>query len=799
MSSGVDPAIADPIGLMVSLVAAVEGGLGAGQIREVVSGVAGGRAKSRQLAGALRARPAVLLDGGSPAPRGVADLLIALRRAGATSISSPRCKSCAKDLRTYQRRGEDWYCAVCGPRPEPCAGCGSWRRVATRDCSGKPRCRRCPDVDGADPIAVICALVIAIQPDADTEVIADAVRAVAPRPSHQRRLAGALEDNPALLTGSGHLAPVPAVLRLIEALNDHGVIGVVRPCCPRCHRAVRIYKPLDGERVCRNCLAKARVEPCSRCGAVREPATRDEHRRPICPSCLVADPANLETCVNCGRRRPVNTRTLHGPICATCPPLPTMVCSICTESAPCGISRLTGKPWCFACQGRSASCSGCGQVKAVRSGSLDEPRCEDCTEAALRPGCPTCGERPRPGGCPHCRLERRLRELMGGPDGCVHPALVTLHEALATTKPPTTALRWLTRRTVSTFLADVAAGRRALNHQALDGLPQSPTLEHLRSVLVSTGALPARDEHMARLERVIDELVDTRADPAEGQLLHRYAIWHLLHRLRRRTGGQPITHEQLTAVRQQLHAAIALLDWLSGEHLTLATAGQGDLERWLSRPEGVNHHHPGSFVRWATKQQLTTLVFPATRWQGPATTPDDQARWEVARRLLHDDTLNIRDRVAGLLVLLYAQKTTTIARLTIDRLDTADAAVRLRLGPVPIVLPDPLAQLVTNLTTDQHGHATTAADGPSPWLFPGGQPGRPISAGHLRQRLTMIGVHPRQARNSALSQLAAELPAAILARLLGIDISVAVAWQRISGGDWMTYAADVSRRPLAND
>ena len=30
--------------------------------------------------------------------------------------------------------------------------------------------------------------------------------------------------------------------------------------------------------------------------------------------------------------------------------------------------------------------------------------------------------------------------------------------------------------------------------------------------------------------------------------------------------------------------------------------------------------------------------------------------------------------------------------------------------------------------------------------------------------------------------------------MLGIHIDVAVAWQRISAGDWMTYAADVSRR-----
>jgi hypothetical protein len=30
--------------------------------------------------------------------------------------------------------------------------------------------------------------------------------------------------------------------------------------------------------------------------------------------------------------------------------------------------------------------------------------------------------------------------------------------------------------------------------------------------------------------------------------------------------------------------------------------------------------------------------------------------------------------------------------------------------------------------------------------------------------------------------------------MLGIHIKVAVAWQQASAGDWMTYAADLSRR-----
>ena len=52
----------------------------------------------------------------------------------------------------------------------------------------------------------------------------------------------------------------------------------------------------------------------------------------------------------------------------------------------------------------------------------------------------------------------------------------------------------------------------------------------------------------------------------------------------------------------------------------------------------------------------------------------------------------------------------------------------------------------------------------------------------------------RAVRSTALFQLATDLPAAILARMLGIHITVAVAWQRARSGDWTDYAAEISRR-----
>ena len=297
------------------------------------------------------------------------------------------------------------------------------------------------------------------------------------------------------------------------------------------------------------------------------------------------------------------------------------------------------------------------------------------------------------------------------------------------------------------MLADIAAGRRQLTHGELDDLEQTPILAHLRSVLVATGTLPPRDEQMARLERFVSDTLATRIDPDQRQILHRYAIWHLLRRLRSRNNGQAATIQQYAVVHQHVRAAVVLLDWLTAQHLSLATCRQADLERWLAGSEASHRYHAGHFVRWATRNRLATLSFPATRWHGPMRALDEQARWDAARRLLHDDTLNARDRLAGLLVLLYAQPVARISRLTTGHVTIDGTTVRIRLGPAPITLPGPVADLTRQLLDGKRGHATTGAGNPSPWLFPGGQPGRPISATHLGQRLKDLGIQPGQARS----------------------------------------------------
>ena len=480
-----------------------------------------------------------------------------------------------------------------------------------------------------------------------------------------------------------------------------------------------------------------------------------------------------------------------------------LTCSICGQHGPCVISKATGKPWCRACKQRWARCSRCGTAAPIRAGTTDAPLCSACTlpGAGFWRSCPGCGQQGRiiAGRCMTCQLRKQLHDLPGGHDGAIRPEPQALHDNLAGYERPATVLGWLRKSTAAAILREPGTGQRPLTHAALDELPDGKPLRHLRAVLVATGTLPPRDEQLTRLQTWISWSIAERPDPGQRQLLHRYAVWHVVRRLRGRLAGAHATHGQVLAAQRNIKAAIALLGWLTARDLTLAAARQGDLDAWLAGAQPSHRADAGNLVRWARRHKLTRLDFAATRWGGPSGVTDTEARWEQARRLLHDDNLKPEDRLAGLLVLLCAQRASAISRLTLDHVQAADGQVRIRPGREPVILPEPLGTPAMKLAATRRGHAAIGDQGTSAWLLPGGQPGQPISAFQLTERLRQLGVRAGQARSAALLQLATDLPAAVLARLPGIHISVAVAWQRASAGDWAAYAADVSRRNLQRD
>ena len=143
-------------------------------------------------------------------------------------------------------------------------------------------------------------------------------------------------------------------------------------------------------------------------------------------------------------------------------------------------------------------------------------------------------------------------------------------------------------------------------------------------------------------------------------------------------------------------------------------------------------------------------------------------RWAQIARLLHDDTIELTDRVAGALLLLYGQQLSRIAAITLDQVKTVGPQVFLRFGRDDLHIPEPLAGLLQTLIRDGRPYVGVGSPATTRWLFPGLQPGRPLTAARLGDRLRKLGIRAQPGRRAALTHLAAQLPAAVLADLLGI-------------------------------
>lgn len=92
----------------------------------------------------------------------------------------------------------------------------------------------------------------------------------------------------------------------------------------------------------------------------------------------------------------------------------------------------------------------------------------------------------------------------------------------------------------------------------------------------------------------------------------------------------------------------------------------------------------------------------------------------------------------------------------------------------------------------QHPHrrlAGTVDQLPTNWLFPARRADQHITPTALGDRLRRLGIEPRTTRLAALTQLASEIPPAILANAIGINARTATQWVTTSGGSWSTYAS----------
>ena len=368
-----------------------------------------------------------------------------------------------------------------------------------------------------------------------------------------------------------------------------------------------------------------------------------------------------------------------------------------------------------------------------------------------------------------------------------------MFNAVTAARQPRSALNWLRKGAGAALLADVAAGRLATSHDALDAHPHRRAADYLRHMLTAAGALPPRDEELARTGQWLTQTLEAIGPAADRRLVQAYATWQVMRRLRASAAGTARPRTPTAHARNNIRAAVSFLAWLRSRGITLAACTQADVDRWLHT--GPSACLARDFLAWAAaRRHCQRLTIPAPpRTTGPAISQDQ--RWALAARLLHDTTLEPTDRVAGCLLLLYGQPLSRIAAMTTSQVTRHDDQTLIRLGRHDVPVPGPLAGAALQLIKDSRSYRGVGSPPATTWLFPGHLPGRPITPDTLGERLRALGIYAQTGRRAALLDLAAQLPAAVLADLLGLHHNTAARWMHQAGGDWTRYAAELARRP----
>lgn len=620
-----------------------------------------------------------------------------------------------------------------------------------------------------------------------------------------------------------------------DSREDGGIVcsrcNIRSAACARCKKVRRVAYRVDGEPLCQTCGPR-KLYTCSSCGKKNQSAKAFTDGGPICSTCYAR--GRRHECCECGRTTVRARKVDRGGeawICYRCWVPPTLMCSECRRSRPCARGKVSGRPLCGSCHDRRRrpqTCAMCKRTTRIRTTLPLGPICVGCYRKLRRSSapCADCHEvRPLVGvgecggsvcgpcsgdrrnwicegcgqvdilvggtNCLACSANARVRELLAGPDGRVPTQLEGIVKFLLEDNAPERTHEILNGSGWIQTLRGLVTAGRPITHQALDELPQDNSVGHLRSVLVYAAALDPQDDGLGSLGPWLKAFL-TGAPPETVQLLRLYAPWSVLPRSRQRAARLGVTASAAQYARQRIETAAHFLAWLKHNDRTLADASQHDVDTWIA--DGAStRRRVRDFLKWAHARGLSSDL--RVHWLGreglAENVLDDDERWTLLRRCLRDDSVALRLRVAGALVLLYGQVPTRIVELTVDSLSTAHTGTYLVLRDQPVLLAPPLAALVAELASQSGSGQPTTSRGRSPaWLFPGTRPGTHYYAGRLATALNKnLGIFVRSGRGAALNALAADLPAPVLAELLGLSITTATRWSALAARDNAEYVA----------
>jgi hypothetical protein len=221
-------------------------------------------------------------------------------------------------------------------------------------------------------------------------------------------------------------------------------------------------------------------------------------------------------------------------------------------------------------------------------------------------------------------------------------------------------------------------------------------------------------------------------------------------------------------------------------HRTAATCRQQDIDEWLATGP-TTRTKIRTFVVWANKSKINAaLHLDASQAKNTRLLTQDQ-RLAWIEELLDGDAESLQYRVAGTLLLLYAQPLMRIVALPTAAVVIDTDQTRISLGAEPVPVPEPFADMLKDHLRNRPNLRTAGGTTANPWLFPGRRAGKHLEHHTMMLRLRTLGINLLRARNSALQNLVAEIPPPVVAHLLGYSHNCTQRHAQLAAQPWSRY------------
>jgi hypothetical protein len=232
---------------------------------------------------------------------------------------------------------------------------------------------------------------------------------------------------------------------------------------------------------------------------------------------------------------------------------------------------------------------------------------------------------------------------------------------------------------------------------------------------------------------------------------------------------------------------VKFLLWLHETYQrTAGSCTQQDVDEWLATGPTTRSAIRTFFVV-AKKSRLNTSVTIQHRSAktSPSLSQDQRLAW--IHELLTGTSESLPYRVAGMLLLLYAQPLVKVVTLPTGVVDDNDTGMSITLGAHPTDVPAPFPSLIGEHLAARP-NLRTGAGTESPWMFPSTLAGRHLHPNTVMDRLRDLGVNLLGARNRAIGELVLECPPSLVAEALGYSTQVAFHHADKAAEPWARYA-----------